>query len=71
MRLFVERARAVDPDFSLTVENTSAVVQVCRRLDGVPLAIELAAARVAAMSPAELLEGLERRFETLAGGDGR
>jgi len=53
------------------VENTSAVVQVCRRLDGVPLAIELAAARVAAMSPAELLEGLERRFETLAGGDGR
>jgi hypothetical protein len=52
----------------LTAENTAAVVQVCRRLDGVPLAIELAAARVAAMSPAELLEGLERRFDTLAGG---
>ena len=68
VRLFVERARAVDPDFALTGENTSAVVQVCRRLDGVPLAIELAAARVAAMSPAELLEGLQRRFETLAGG---
>ena len=68
VRLFVERARAADPDFSLTVENTPAVVQVCRRLDGVPLAIELAAARVAAMSPEELLEGLERRFETLAGG---
>jgi predicted ATPase/class 3 adenylate cyclase len=68
VRLFVERARAVDPDFSLTVENTAAVVQVCRCLDGVPLAIELAAARVAAMSPAELLEGLERRFDLLAGG---
>jgi predicted ATPase/class 3 adenylate cyclase len=68
VRLFVERARAVDPDFALTVQNTAAVVQVCRRLDGVPLAIELAAARVAAMSPAELVEGLERRFETLAGG---
>jgi predicted ATPase len=68
VRLFVERARAVDPDFSLTTENTAAVIQVCRRLDGVPLAIELAAARVVAMSPAELVEGLERRFDTLAGG---
>jgi predicted ATPase/class 3 adenylate cyclase len=68
VRLFAERARAVDPDFSLTVENTSAVVQVCRRVDGVPLAIELAAARVVAMSPAELAQGLERRFDTLAGG---
>ena len=57
VRLFVERARAVDPDFSLTAENTAAVVQICRRLDGVPLAIELAAARVAAMSPAELARG--------------
>ena len=68
VRLFVERARAVDPDFSLTTENTEAVIQVCRRLDGVPLAIELAAARVVAMRPAELVDGLERRFETLAGG---
>ena len=68
VRLFVERARAVDPDFSLTAENTAAVIQICRRLDGVPLAIELAAARVAAMSPAELAEGLQRRFDTLAGG---
>ena len=68
VRLFVERARAVDPDFSLTTENIAAVVQVCRRLDGVPLAIELAAARVVAMSPAELVEGLVRRFDTLAGG---
>jgi predicted ATPase/class 3 adenylate cyclase len=68
VRLFVERARAVDPDFSLTGENTAAVIQICRRLDGVPLAIELAAARVVAMSPAELVEGLQRRFDTLAGG---
>jgi len=68
VRLFVERARAVDPDFSLTTENTAAVIQICRRLDGVPLAIELAAARVVAMSPAELVEGLQRRFDTLAGG---
>jgi predicted ATPase/class 3 adenylate cyclase len=68
VRLFVERARRVDPDFSLTAENAAAVAQVCRRLDGVPLAIELAAARVSAMSPGELVRGLDRRFETLAGG---
>jgi predicted ATPase/class 3 adenylate cyclase len=68
VRLFVERAGAVDPDFSLTADNTAAVVKICRRLDGVPLAIELAAAHVAAMSPAELLQGLARRFDTLAGG---
>jgi predicted ATPase len=68
VRLFVERARAVDPDFSLTTENTAAVIQICRHLDGVPLAIELAAALVVAMSPAELVEGLVRRFDTLAGG---
>jgi predicted ATPase/class 3 adenylate cyclase len=68
VRLFVERASAADPDFSLTAENTAAVIQLCRRLDGVPLAIELAAARVVAMSPTELVQGLERRFDTLAGG---
>jgi predicted ATPase/class 3 adenylate cyclase len=68
VHLFIERARAVDPDLSLTAHNAAAVAQVCRRLDGVPLAIELAAARVAAMNPAELARGLDRRFETLAGG---
>jgi predicted ATPase/class 3 adenylate cyclase len=68
VHLFVERARGVDPEFDLTVENAVAVAQVCRRLDGVPLAIELAAARVSAMNPAELARGLDRRFETLAGG---
>jgi len=68
VQLFVERARGVDPEFRLGTENAAAVAQVCRRLDGVPLAIELAAARVSAMNPAELARGLDRRFETLAGG---
>jgi predicted ATPase/class 3 adenylate cyclase len=68
IRLFVDRAREKDPDFTLTTHNANAVVQVCRRLDGVPLAIELAAARVTAMNPTELARGLDRRFETLAGG---
>jgi predicted ATPase/class 3 adenylate cyclase len=68
VRLFVERAHAADADFSLDAANAAAVAQVCRRLDGVPLAIELAAARVTAMSPAELAMALDRRFEVLAGG---
>jgi predicted ATPase len=65
--LFVERARRVDADFALSADNSTAVGQVCRRLDGVPLAIELAAARVNAMTPSELARGLDHRFETLAG----
>jgi predicted ATPase/class 3 adenylate cyclase len=68
VRLFVERAKAVDPDFSLTTANTAPIIEICRHLDGVPLAIELAAAQVVAMSPTELVEGLVRRFDTLAGG---
>jgi predicted ATPase/class 3 adenylate cyclase len=68
VRLFVERAQAVNADFVLTRTNAGAVAQVCRRLDGVALAIELAAARVPAMNPAELARGLDRRFEVLAGG---
>jgi len=67
-RLFVERAQAVKADFTLTPQNASAVAQICRRLDGTPLAIELAAARVLAMNPAELSRRLDRRFEFLAGG---
>ncbi|WP_156744562.1 NB-ARC domain-containing protein [Mycobacterium sp. E740] len=65
--LFVERARQVKSDFALTRSNERAVVEACQRLDGVPLAIELAAARVIAMSPAELVERLDRRFQVLAG----
>jgi predicted ATPase/class 3 adenylate cyclase len=68
VRLFVERAAAVTPGFVLSDENAAAVGQVCRRLDGVPLAIELAAARVPAMTPAELAQRLDRRFQILAGG---
>jgi predicted ATPase len=66
--LFVERAQRVMADFALTPGNAGAVVEVCQRLDGVPLAIELAAARVIALSPAELLRRLDRRFQVLAGG---
>jgi predicted ATPase len=68
VRLFVDRAQAVKAEFSVTSDNAAAVAQVCRRLDGVPLAIELAAARVQAMNPAELARRLEQRFEVLAGG---
>jgi predicted ATPase len=66
--LFVERAQRVDADFVLCAENCAMVAQVCQRLDGVPLAIELAAARVNTMTPSELASSLDRRFETLAGG---
>jgi predicted ATPase/class 3 adenylate cyclase len=68
VRLFVERAGWVDPDFELTETNAPAVAQLCRRLDGLPLAIELAAARIRAITPAELAGRLDRRFDTLAGG---
>jgi predicted ATPase/class 3 adenylate cyclase len=66
--LFVGRAQNVDADFTLTAQNARVVAQVCRRLDGVPLAIELAAAQISAMNLAELAQGLDRRFETLTGG---
>ena len=66
--LFVERARQVKADFALTDNNSRAVVDICQRLDGVPLAIELAAARVMALNPAELLRRLDRRFKVLSGG---
>ena len=68
VRLFAERAAAVKPGFAVTEQNAAAVAAVCRRLDGVPLAIELAAARVPAMTPAELARRLERSFAVLAGG---
>ena len=68
VRLFADRAAAVKPDFTVTAENAAAVAAVVRRLDGVALAIELAAARVPAMTPAELARRLDRRFAVLAGG---
>jgi predicted ATPase/class 3 adenylate cyclase len=66
--LFVHRAAAVDPSFGLTEESTSAVAELCRRLDGLPLAIELAASRVKLLSPAAMLERLDQRLELLTGG---
>ena len=66
--LFVERAAAARRDFALTPANVAAVGEVCRRLDGIPLAIELAAARVAALRPAEIAGLLDERFRLLTGG---
>jgi non-specific serine/threonine protein kinase len=68
-RLFAERARAVQPAFSLTDQNAGAVSQVCRQLDGIPLALELAAARMAVLSADQLAERLEDRFKLLSDGD--
>ena len=68
IRLFVERARAAQPGFSLTVANAPVVAGICRRLDGLPLAIELAAARIRMLTPDELLTRLEQRLPLLTGG---
>jgi predicted ATPase len=66
--LFVERARAVKPDFELTPHNIDAVERICVALEGVPLALELAAARIRMMSPASLLQRLDRQLSLLVGG---
>ena len=68
VRLFTERARDATSDFLLTHENSAAVAGICRRLDGLPLAIELAAARVKVLTPPALLARLERRLPVLTGG---
>jgi predicted ATPase len=68
IELFVDRARRARPDFAVDDDNAPAVGEICRRLDGMPLAIELAAARVRALSPADILEGLHDRFRLLTGG---
>jgi predicted ATPase/class 3 adenylate cyclase len=68
VRLFVERASAVEPDFAVTRTNAARVVQICRRLDGIPLAIELAASRVVSLGAGEIAELLDERFRLLSGG---
>jgi predicted ATPase len=68
VRLFVDRAAAVEPSFQLRAGNASAITQVCRRLDGIPLAIELAARRVTALSVEQIAERLDERFRLLTGG---
>jgi predicted ATPase/transcriptional regulator with XRE-family HTH domain len=68
VELFCQRARAVAPTFELTAANAAAVAQICRRLDGLPLAIELAAARVKLFSPRALLDRLDRGLQLLGGG---
>jgi predicted ATPase/class 3 adenylate cyclase len=68
VRLFADRARAARPGFALDETNVASVAEICRRLDGIPLAIELAAARVAAMSPSEIGRLLDERFRLLTGG---
>jgi predicted ATPase/class 3 adenylate cyclase len=66
--LFAERAKAADPGFEITEGNAVAVVEICRRLDGIPLAIELAAARVRALTVQQIAERLDDRFRLLTGG---
>jgi predicted ATPase/DNA-binding SARP family transcriptional activator len=68
MQLFVERARSVLPSFALTATNSGAVAEICRRLDGIPLAIELAAARVRVLSPEQIAQRLDDAFRLLTGG---
>jgi predicted ATPase/class 3 adenylate cyclase/DNA-binding CsgD family transcriptional regulator len=68
IELFTDRARHARPDFAVSDDNAATVGEICRRLDGLPLAIELAAARVRALSLAEILDSLHDRFRLLTGG---
>jgi predicted ATPase/class 3 adenylate cyclase len=68
IRLFVERARSVQPEFYLSLGNATPVIEICRRLDGLPLAIELAAARVRLLTPQNMLEQFSSRLKLLVGG---
>ena len=68
VQLFMQRATAVRPNFAMTAENSGAIQEICTRLDGLPLAIELAAARTKLLSPKAILDRLESRLQLLTGG---
>lgn len=68
VRLFIERATAVQPSFAVNNANAPAIAQICYRLDGIPLAIELAAARIKMFSPEQIAKRLDDRFRLLTGG---
>jgi predicted ATPase len=68
VQLFAERAQAVEPEFKLTAENGRVVAEICSRLEGLPLAIELAAARTRILEPSAILSKLESRLKFLTGG---
>jgi predicted ATPase/DNA-binding CsgD family transcriptional regulator len=68
VNLFVQRARAITSDFDVTTDNAAVIAEICLRLDGLPLAIELAAARVKLLAPRALLERLDHRLHVLTGG---
>jgi predicted ATPase/DNA-binding winged helix-turn-helix (wHTH) protein len=68
VELFVQRATAVRPSFAMTPENAAAIREICSRLDGLPLAIELAAARTKVLSPTSMLDRLQSRLQLLTGG---
>ena len=68
VQLFAERARAVQPEFVVTADNAATIAEICLRLDGLPLAIELAAARLKMFTPGDLLERLRRRLDVLGAG---
>jgi predicted ATPase/class 3 adenylate cyclase len=68
VRLFLDRAVAVKPGFALTPQNAAAIAQICWRLDGIPLAIELAAARARVLTPEQIAQRLDDRFRLLTGG---
>ena len=68
--LFTARARAIAPDFRADEDATAAITEICARLDGLPLAVELAAARIRALAPGDILARLDDQFRLLTAGPG-